>query len=619
MNSVDFELPDSPPLPRKVRIEPPAKIDFAALEEERRRDEQSRASKPVPGQITPLLRTLPHSVECEQDLLSCCLIEEDEGNTVRRCLEKHIAPESFYIAAHGIIFERLTLMLAEKKPIAVNVLAEELKAAKQLESIGGYAFLTQITERQPSTLQAAYFIDRVSEQALLRETIRHAIGAVEEAHNFTGNIEEFIASVSERMKKIAQGRNGIGEALPLSTFLYPNQADPNILLGDDDYLGRGGGMTLISYAGAGKSSLIMQACQNWALARPFFGIKPNGRLKSVIIQGEDSARYLGKVAGSFLATNPLSVEEKGFLDANVLVYEAKGIQGAAFLALVDRIVQKEKPDLVIINPVYLYVEGDINTAQDVKPFLLGLDAINAEKKFGWILVHHTGKPAQKDNKGHRGELENWETIYMGLGSSFWANWPRASAMLEPRGSAADGRHYWLKLGKGWQNAGVIREENVGGEKHVVASNRVALKYSDKVIDVEGGKRPLIYWEYDQEGMDEYAAKVETARDNGKKGGRPAKFDFAFIRPTLNVLCPSEDKPANFNVLYRAACEAGHISKGAFTGLITAAVESGELLRKEGTGYYLNQGPIFAKEKAHPSDEEGAPDMPPERWDLKNEG
>ena len=127
MNSVDFELPDDQPPPRKVRIEPPAKIDFAALEEERRRDEQSRASKPVPGQITPLLRTLPHSVECEQDLLSCCLIEEDEGNTVRRCLEKHIAPESFYIAAHGIIFERLTLMLAEKKPIAVNVLAEELK------------------------------------------------------------------------------------------------------------------------------------------------------------------------------------------------------------------------------------------------------------------------------------------------------------------------------------------------------------------------------------------------------------------------------------------------------------------------------------------------------------
>ena len=65
-----------------------------------------------------------------------------------------------------------------------------------------------------------------------------------------------------------------------------------------------------------------------------------------------------------------------------------------------------------------------------------------------------------------------------------------------------------------------------------------------------------------------------------------KIDFKSIRPILEQLCLGSEKATNFNVLYRAACEAGRISKGDFTSLITNAVEDGQLLRKEGRGYYL---------------------------------
>jgi replicative DNA helicase len=40
----------------------------------------------------------------------------------------------------------------------------------------GYAFLTQIANRIPTTAQANYFIEKVREQALLREMIRTATG-----------------------------------------------------------------------------------------------------------------------------------------------------------------------------------------------------------------------------------------------------------------------------------------------------------------------------------------------------------------------------------------------------------------------------------------------------------
>ena len=97
--------------------------------------------------------------------------------------------------AHGIVFERLLDLYNRQAPIDVAVLGEELKTAKQLDAVGGYAFLTRVSGSIPTTAQAGYFIDRVREQHLLREIIRSATGAVEDCFNFTGGIDEFVDQV----------------------------------------------------------------------------------------------------------------------------------------------------------------------------------------------------------------------------------------------------------------------------------------------------------------------------------------------------------------------------------------------------------------------------------------
>jgi len=147
---------------------------------------------------------MPHSVEAEEYLLSCCLI--DGAEVIARCLEAQIAPGSFFVPAHGIIFERLLDLYGRQAPIDVAVLAEELKTAKQLDSVGGYAFLTRVSGSIPTTAQAGYFIDRVREQHLLREIIRSATGAVEDCFNFTGGIDEFVDQVEARIFAVTQSR-----------------------------------------------------------------------------------------------------------------------------------------------------------------------------------------------------------------------------------------------------------------------------------------------------------------------------------------------------------------------------------------------------------------------------
>ena len=152
----------------------------------------------------PVGRSLPHSIEAEEYLLSCCLL--DGAEVISRCLEARIRPESFYVPAHGIIFEKLLELYNRQAPVDVSVVAEELKTAKQLDAVGGYAFLTQVSSRIPTTAQAGYFIDKVREQSLLREIIRSATGAVEECYNFTGGIDEFVDQVETKIFAVTQNR-----------------------------------------------------------------------------------------------------------------------------------------------------------------------------------------------------------------------------------------------------------------------------------------------------------------------------------------------------------------------------------------------------------------------------
>ncbi|HEX4047129.1 MAG TPA: DnaB-like helicase C-terminal domain-containing protein, partial [Elusimicrobiota bacterium] len=165
---------------------------------------EERASTQQRQAAPAAVRGMPHSVEAEEYLLSCCLI--DGADVVARCLEARISPASFYVSAHGVIFERLQDLYSRQVPIDVAVLAEELKTARQLESVGGYAFLTRVSGSIPTTAQAGYFIERVREQHLLREIIRTTTGAAEECFNFTGGIDEFVDQVEARIFAVTQSR-----------------------------------------------------------------------------------------------------------------------------------------------------------------------------------------------------------------------------------------------------------------------------------------------------------------------------------------------------------------------------------------------------------------------------
>ena len=87
------------------------------------------AAGPVGG------RTPPHSVEAEESLLACCLI--DGGDSVSACVEAKLTAEAFYEPGNRTIFEVLCEIYRAGHPVDDAVLAEELRKKNLLDAVGG--------------------------------------------------------------------------------------------------------------------------------------------------------------------------------------------------------------------------------------------------------------------------------------------------------------------------------------------------------------------------------------------------------------------------------------------------------------------------------------------------
>ncbi|MGD0015489.1 MAG: replicative DNA helicase [Bryobacteraceae bacterium] len=149
-------------------------------------------------------RTPPHSVEVEEYLLSCCLL--DGGDTIARCLEAKLVPQAFYLPANRVIFEKLCELYQRSPPVAIEMLIEELRTTKQLEAVGGVPYLMQVSSRIPTTAQAVYFIEKVRELYLLRELIKVATTTAEQCFSYQGGLEEFIDQVEQDVFRVTQDR-----------------------------------------------------------------------------------------------------------------------------------------------------------------------------------------------------------------------------------------------------------------------------------------------------------------------------------------------------------------------------------------------------------------------------
>jgi replicative DNA helicase len=110
----------------------------------------------------------PQSLDAEKSLLGAVLIDDD----VLADVSEFVAQPDFYDKRHGIIFDGMMRLFERHKPVDLLTLTDELQRKKELETVGGSAYLTELTTYVPTAAHAAAYAEMVSQKAIRRRLIK---------------------------------------------------------------------------------------------------------------------------------------------------------------------------------------------------------------------------------------------------------------------------------------------------------------------------------------------------------------------------------------------------------------------------------------------------------------
>ena len=209
------------------------------------------------------LRTPPMNVEAEKALLGAILLKPD----VMHDISVNVYPESFYADKHSAIFKAISAIFSGGDPIDVVSVTTKLKEMKQLDRVGGGAYVTELIETVPAAGNAAYYAAQVIDKAILRNLIHAADDIAEIGYSDPESIDHALDQAEKKVFQATQAPSAqkfrpIGTALTEAWERFEHLTE-----NPGDRRGIPSGFTALDnlLAGFQKSDLVILA------ARPAMG------------------------------------------------------------------------------------------------------------------------------------------------------------------------------------------------------------------------------------------------------------------------------------------------------------------------------------------------------------
>jgi replicative DNA helicase len=157
-------------------------------------------------------RGLPASIDAERSILGAILLE----NSLYNEAAERLRPDDFALDSHRRIYSRMAELIDVGRTVDIVTLAEELAKRKEVEAVGGVAYLASLTEGLPRRLSIEEYVRIVKDKSLLRQLIGICSTAItlaadqsEEALDVLSKAEQSLLEVTER--GITNGFVGIPE------------------------------------------------------------------------------------------------------------------------------------------------------------------------------------------------------------------------------------------------------------------------------------------------------------------------------------------------------------------------------------------------------------------------
>ena len=162
------------------------------------------AKKPEFKQILtdPSGKLPPRDTELEEIVLGACMLEKDAYMNVCDIL----VADSFYDPVNKKIFEAITSLGLNQKPIDMMTVTEQLRRDGTLEEVGGAVHIAELTARVYSSANLEYHASIVAQKYLARRLITFAANVETKAYDESNDIEDLLQETESQLFGISQNQ-----------------------------------------------------------------------------------------------------------------------------------------------------------------------------------------------------------------------------------------------------------------------------------------------------------------------------------------------------------------------------------------------------------------------------
>jgi replicative DNA helicase len=235
---------------------------------------------------------LPSNPSSERYVLGAILLE---NHALAEAQEK-LKVEDFSLDGHQRIYQRMTELAAGGHAIDLVTLANELARHKEIESVGGVAYLSGLTEGLPRRPAIAEYASIVKDKSILRRLILTCNATIARASDQSETALEVLSYHEGKLETIANSSEESSDLESVGQWLGKNdifaERVPGIMSGIDAYDELTGGfqpgeLTVIAgRPGAGKTS---NACTlTWQVAR-------QGKSVATFINEQRKHSFMGRM------------------------------------------------------------------------------------------------------------------------------------------------------------------------------------------------------------------------------------------------------------------------------------------------------------------------------------
>lgn len=372
-----------------------------------------------------LLKTPPHSIEAEQMILGCILIDEDSYINIAGIVhESH-----FYRKEHQIIFHHIIKLKSFNRNVDALTIADSLEQNNELEFVGGYDYINNLVEATASSANIKSYANIIRERYILRELVKAGGEIAEDAYSPNGQDIDVILDKAEQKifsikdvnttnKGFANLKDLLGSVLERAITMSQRE-DKNAVTGIathytqlDEYtsgLQKGELIIIAGRPGMGKTSFALNIGENIALKNNLpvavFSLEMTGeqlvqRLLSSCARVDQSSIKRGDFTHDdmdklYLAMNDLK-------HAKLYIAETPGINVLDLRARIRRLKdQVGELGLIVIDYVQIMsgLGGNKNTnrAQEIADISRSLKALALELSVPVILLSQLNREVESRN------------------------------------------------------------------------------------------------------------------------------------------------------------------------------------------------------------------------------